>query len=155
MADPKRNGKKNAPQEDEAPPPAEIVTFDELRAKPKPTRECPIVVEAEDGSYIERRMVFQAISPPEYDELLGHYPPTPKQKKNGLEYNPDTFGLALIAACSLRPMLTHEQVQELHDTGQFTRGEIGLMFRTCVDVCHSGLDVTFSNGASARTGASA
>lgn len=119
-------------------------TWEELLAKPAVTRSCEIVVRDAQGELVERKVVFQAIDPDEYQTLIESHPPKAKQRKDGLEYDPAEFANSLIARSLVEPKATREQVVQLRATGRWTRGELGLLFRTAVEVNHGGLEIPFT-----------
>jgi hypothetical protein len=126
-------------------------TFAALVGKPPRTKELILKVPDVDGTVVEHVMVLRAIGSKAYDTLVGMHPPTPEQKKDGAGYNPDTFGPALISACSLEPYLTPNEAKELWNSEQWSRGEVMDIFSTAVEVCSKGLDVPFTEPASDTT----
>jgi hypothetical protein len=119
-------------------------TFADLQSKPKRTREVVLKVPDEDGEIIEFVVTLKAVGSKAYDDLMANHPPTPDQKKDGAQYNPDTFGPALIAACSFEPYLTPKEASELWNSEDWSRGEVMELFIAAVEVCSKGLDVPFT-----------
>lgn len=123
-----------------------VATFDQLRKK-KPRRDTvKLSLTGDDGEVEEAIVRIQAISTTAYDKLVAAHPPTNKQRERGDVYDIDTFGPALIAACSLEPRLTVEEASELYESDEWAPGEIGAWFFACQRLCNAGLDVSFSAG---------
>lgn len=93
-------------------------------------REVEAAREVADSSVAE--FVFRAVGQSRYDELLAAHPPTPahqaQQRRHvpeapPLEWNPDTFPPALVAACLVEPALTEEQVADLWASEDWNQAE--------------------------------
>lgn len=121
-----------------------VATVEDLFRKPRPTRRMPIVLTDEGGEPVKMEVVFQAIPPERYDELMRAYPPSKADKARGFEYDPDKFSIALIAESLLQPKMTLEQVEQLQESGEWSRGELGGMFAKALEVNHAGLEVPFT-----------
>ena len=89
-------------------------------------------------------MTYQALTTTEYDELMEHPPPTPKEKSQGANYNVMTFSPALIAAVSWTAELTFEQAKEIFESDAWSGGELATLFINAQRVCNSGLNIPFS-----------
>jgi hypothetical protein len=126
-------------------------TFKDLQNKPKRTKDVVLKVPDEDGEIIDLVVVLKAIGSKAYDDLIAKHPPTPEQKKEGAAYNPDTFGPALISACSFDPHLTPNEAQEIWSSEDWSRGEIMELFVASVEVCSKGLDIPFTAVGSGTT----
>jgi len=126
-------------------------TFNDLRNKPSRTKELALAVPDGDGNIIEYVFTMRAIGSKAYDVLVGMHPPTAEQKKESGTYNPDTFGPALIAACSVTPHLTPNEAKELWESDEWSRGEVMALFLAAVEVNSKGLDVPFTEPASDTT----
>lgn len=126
-------------------------TFSDLRHKPSRTKELVLAVPDHDGNVIEYVFTMRAIGSKAYDVLVGMHPPTNDQKKDGLTYNIDTFGPALIAACSVSPSITPNEAKELWDSDEWSRGEVMALFSAAVEVNSKGLDVPFTEPVSDTT----
>lgn len=126
-------------------------TFADLRHKPPRTKEVVLAVPDSDGQVIEYVFTMRAIGSKAYDVLVAVHPPTADQKKDQMTYNPDTFGPALIAACSVSPSLTPNEAKELWDSDEWSRGEVMALFSAAVEVNSKGLDVPFTEPVSGTT----
>ena len=126
-------------------------TFADLKHKPPRTKEVVLAVPDQDGNVIEYVFTIRAIGSKAYDVLVGLHPPTADQKKDQLTYNPDTFGPALIATCSVSPSLTPNEAKELWDSDEWSRGEVMELFAAAVEVNSKGLDVPFTKPVSDTT----
>jgi len=119
-------------------------TLADLQSKPKRTKDVVLKVPDADGEIIELVMTLKAIGSKDYDDLVAKHPPTREQKTDGANYNPDSFGPALISACSFEPHLTPNEAREIWDSEDWSRGEIMELFVAAVEVCSKGLDVPFT-----------
>lgn len=126
-------------------------TFKALIGKPPRTKEVILKVPDDEGNVIEHVLLLRAIGSKAYDVLVSMHKPTPEQKNEGAAYNPDTFGPALISACSLDPHLTPNEAKELWDSDEWSRGEVMDVFSSAVEVCSKGLDVPFTEPGSGTT----
>jgi hypothetical protein len=119
-------------------------TFGDLVKKKR--RESDVVIASVDdaGNDLELVLRFRALSPKEFDDLVAQYPPNTKQKAEGMAYNPDTFGPALVAAVSLEPKLTVGEVTELIDSGVWSPGEVNTLTGSAMQVCQTGAGVPFT-----------
>jgi hypothetical protein len=71
-----------------------------------------------------RRFRFRALSRRAWRDLLSQHPPRKQDKADQLDFNPETFPVAAIAACALEPAMTAEQASLLEDRlplGQFQK----------------------------------
>jgi hypothetical protein len=126
-------------------------TFKDLQSKPKRTKDVVLKVPDEDGEIIELVVTLKAIGSKAYDDMVAKHPPTAEQKKENGQYNPDTFGPALISACSFDPHMTPNEAAEIWTSEDWSRGEIMELFVGCVEVCSKGLDVPFTGVGSDTT----
>lgn len=126
-------------------------TFRDLLNKPARTKEVTLAIPDADGAMVEYVFTLRAIGSKAYDVLVGMHPPTADQKKEGAAYNPDSFGPALISACSVSPSLTANEAKELWESDEWSRGEVMELFVAAVEVNSRGLDVPFTASASAMT----
>lgn len=111
-------------------------TLADLKAKPARTRVIPIQIGEE---VVE--ITVRAINTIAYDTLVGEHPPTKEQKAEGSPYNLDTFGPALISRCTVEPVISGEDADELWSSDDWARGELLDWFMACLDVCNQGLRV--------------
>lgn len=123
----------------------QVATFEELFAKPRRKMSFSVTLADADGNPITRTMVYQAISAPEYDELVAKNQPTAKQREDGAQTNIDTFAPALISAVALEPTLTYEQAELLYKCPDWAGGEISTLYFSAQRICNSGLDVPFND----------
>lgn len=120
-----------------------FATFDQLRAKPRRKLTFPVHTVDEDGEEVILQMTYKALTNREYDDLVEQYPPTPKEKNLGAQYNILTFSPALVAAVSFEPRLNLEQAKEIFSSDTWSGGELATLFINAQRVCNSGLDVPF------------
>ena len=126
-------------------------TFEDLRRKPPRTKDVVLAVPDSNGNVIEYIFTLRAIGSKAYDVLVSVYPPTAEQKKEAMTYDPDKFGPALIAACSVIPSLTPNEAKELWESDAWSRGEVMALFVAAVEVNSKGLDVPFTEPGSDTT----
>lgn len=140
---------EQAPQAEALPPEApakptlkavdEYASFDTLLNKK--ARERDVTVKVNEGEF---KVHLRAIGHVEYDRLQSQCPPTPEQAKKGLIYDDNTFGPRLIAAVVTRPKMDLDQVNRLWNDPNWAGGEIGGLYRACVEICQVGLDIPFT-----------
>lgn len=126
-------------------------SFSDLKHKPARTKDVVLMVPDEDGTVIEYVFTMRAIGSKAYDTLVAMHPPTADQKKDGITYNPDSFGPALIASCSVVPLMTPNEAKELWESDVWSRGEVMALFGAAVEVNSKGLDVPFTEPVSGTT----
>lgn len=116
-------------------------TLDMLMKK-KP-REATHEIETTDdtGETVVVEMLLRSIGMDEYDKLITANPPTAAQKKDGSSYNQNTFAPALIARVVVDPELTDDDAKNLWTSTDWNRGELFSLFRKCIEVCNSGIDI--------------
>lgn len=71
-----------------------------------------------------RAFRFRALSRRRWRALLAAHPPRKQDKADGVDFNPETFPVAAIAACAAEPSMTDEQAEQLADRlplGEFER----------------------------------
>ena len=71
-----------------------------------------------------RTIKFRALSRRRWRTLLAEHHPLKVHKADGLDFNPETFPVAAIAACAVEPSLTQEQAERLADAlplGEFEK----------------------------------
>ena len=71
-----------------------------------------------------RSIKFRALSRRRWRTLLAEHHPLKVHKADGLDFNPETFPVAAIAACAVDPPLTQEQAERLADAlplGEFEK----------------------------------
>lgn len=77
-----------------------------------------------------RSFRFQALSRRRWRGLLAGHPPQKQHKSEGLDFNPETFPVAAIAACAVEPAMNAEQAEKLADAlplGEFERLWAGVL----------------------------
>lgn len=85
------------------------------------------------------KFVFRSIGRKSFENILRAHPPTEEQKKqaedrgedpNDLDWNPDTFPPALVAATLVEPDLTEEQVNEIFTSDDWSAAELSTLYQT-------------------------
>jgi hypothetical protein len=115
---------------------AKRATLDQLRKKGRTAKEFDAKLNGEDVSFL-----FKAIGSVEYDQMITAAPPTTQQKAEGASYNQDKFAPALLAKVCIEPELTVEEWTEIWTSPDWSRGEVGQLFWTCVELCNDGLSL--------------
>lgn len=118
-------------------------TLNDLVKKKRRIKEVTIHSTDDDGHDLELLLRYQALSPKEFDDLVAKYPPNPKQKLDGMAYNPDTFGPALVAAVCIDPSLSVEDVTAIIDSGTWSPGEVNTLTGEAMSLCQTGAGVPF------------
>jgi hypothetical protein len=124
---------------------AQYATIEQLLKKPVRVKTIELSIPGDDGEPQKVSVKLKAIGSSAYDDLLGKYPPTPKQKKDGATYNPDTFAPALVAACLTEPRMDLEDVQNIWTSDEWSRGELTELFIAAVQINQAGLDIPFTD----------
>ena len=114
------------------------LTFDHLMSQKKPRRrKVTVMLSDEDNATFD--IVLQSIGRKRYEALMQEHKPTRQQnaeaqKETGEDapYNVDTFPIALIAACSVEPVMTDEQVQQIWD--EWNSAEVMDLFFAALEV---------------------
>lgn len=94
----------------------------------------------------QRTFVFQALPAPEYSALMAKYPP--KGARTG-GYDPETFRGPLVAASSLDPAMSEEQVGRLF--AKLSRGQIEALGDAAYEANQGGLDIPFDGAVYAES----
>ena len=119
-------------------------TFEMLVKKPRLETEVPVKIPGDDGVPVKMMMLFRAIGARDYDKLLTRHPPTTEQRADGMSYNLNTFGPALISRVCIDPEMSEEQATEIWNSSDWGRGEVMSLFSAAVDLCNKGLDISFT-----------
>lgn len=105
---------------------------------------------AVDAGFV--RFTVSAVAPAELEALVAAHPPTDEQqaqvKKRGaqaLEWNPDTFPAAVLAACVDSDMSETDWTSFLRD-GPIGAGEVSVLWRAALAVNDRAPDVHVGNG---------
>lgn len=122
-----------------------FATIEQLLKKPQRVKTVPVTIPGDDGTPMKLAVKLKAIGSSAYDQLIAQYPPTPKQRKDGATYNPDTFAPALVAACMTEPALDLEDAQALWESSDWSRGELTELFLAAVQINQAGLDIPFTD----------
>ncbi len=96
-----------------------------------------LALEDQDEEVFEVR--FRGIGRKRYSDLMDAHKPTEEQKKKAEEngglvwqYNPETFPVALVAACCVEPVMTLEETREIYDEWNYT--EWSPLFNAAIEV---------------------
>lgn len=88
-------------------------------------------------------LVLRGISSKRFSDLLAKHP---ARKGEDEAFNPDTFGVALLAASAAQPEMSEEQAGRLVDS--ITSGQWNDLFNACWLLNRASVDVPFSRAAS-------
>lgn len=122
-----------------------FATIDQLLKKPQRVRTVSLTIPGDDGDPVKVSIRLKAIGSAAYDDLIAKHPPTPKQRKDGATYNPDTFAPALVAASMTEPQMDLEDAQALWESEDWSRGELTELFLASVQINQAGLDIPFTD----------
>jgi hypothetical protein len=103
---------------------------------------------------------FRSIGRHAYDDLIRQHPPTPDQQDEAkeaggtLNFNPETFPPAVVAACLEEPRLSVDEVTEMWESAEWNQAELAELFSAAVDVNsrRETLDLGKDSAAMATTG---
>jgi hypothetical protein len=87
-----------------------------------------------------RVFVLQAVHRREWRDLLAAHPPRPKDAP--ADHNTETFPVAVLVACSVKPKLSEEKAGRLID--MITPGQWGALWNTILELHGSSNPVPFS-----------
>lgn len=122
----------------------ERATLGMLQKKQPKTEEVQITIINDAGEEQEVSLLFKALGATEYDNLLDRYPASSKQRREGLAFNPDLFGPALLAAVCVEPKMSLEDATEIWNSDHWSRGERLRIFNAAVDLCNYGMNIPFT-----------
>ncbi len=71
---------------------------------------------------------FKSIGRYNYDKLVGQHPPTKDQKKQGMDFNPDTFPPVLVAASCIDPEIPLEDSEAIFADPNWNGAELRKLF---------------------------
>ena len=120
-------------------------TFADLMNKKRRQEDVVINTIDDDGYDVELVLRYQALGAKQFDDLIAKYPPNAKQKLDGMAYNPDTFGPALVAAVCLDPQLSVEQAQALIESQGWSTGEANTLTGEAMRICQVSAGVPFTS----------
>jgi hypothetical protein len=124
----------------------EITSFDEMMGKHERVAKVPVVFPSKGGTEksVKKLVLMKAISAVDYDELVAECAPNRQQRDQGMQYDPEKFQPALVAACSVQPALTRDQASQLYKNPRWAGGEFGTLFLAAQRLCNVTMDVPFS-----------
>jgi len=91
---------------------------------------------------------FKSIGRPRYDEMVGENPPTPEQKKDGAEFNADTFPPSLVSESSLEPVISLEEAVDIFSSPDWNNAELRKLFFAALEVNTETGDIPLSRDGS-------
>lgn len=110
------------------------------KALAKKLRELEAEMEQYAAPIRLRALTYRGLS-----DLLAAHPP--REDKDEPSFNTDTFGVGLLAACAVDPVMSEEQAGQLIDG--LTHGQWDDLFNTLWSLNRSGVDIPKSRRASA------
>ncbi len=107
----------------------------------------------EDAKDTEITFTFKAIGRIAYDEIVSDpaNAPSDEQKKEGAQFNPDTFPPALVAAAAVDPEITIEEAVEIFGDSEWNGAELQKLFFAALEVNTETGDIPLSKGGSRET----
>ncbi len=94
---------------------------------------------------------FKSIGRPRYDELVDENPPTPEKRKEGAEFNEDTFPPSLVSESSLEPEISLEEAVEIFSSPNWNNAELRKLFFAALEVNTETGDIPLSRDGSEGT----
>lgn len=100
------------------------------------------------------KFVFRSLGRRAYDDLVTEHQATDEQTAKAkaeagpdavLEFNPDTFPAALVAACLQEPELTASEVSEIFESDDWNGSELMSLFNTALEACITRTRVNLGN----------
>ncbi len=104
-----------------------------------------LVEESKDTEVI---FTFKSIGRFAYDELVTSHPPTKEQKKDGAEFNADTFPPALVAASCVDPSMSLEDATAMFSSPDWNGAELRRIFFGALEVNTETGDIPLSRDGS-------
>ncbi len=107
----------------------------------------------EDSKDTEITFVFKAIGRIAYDKIVEDPAnvPSDEQKKEGAQFNPDTFPPALVAAAAVDPEISLEEAVEIFGDSEWNGAELQKLFFAALEVNTETGDIPLSKGGSSET----
>src|SRR5574341_1242956 len=120
----------------------------------EPRRIAALMAKCREGmETATRQFKLQALPRKKWSDLVAAHEPRDEDKKNGLDYNAETFGVALLAASCVDPAMNEEQAGRLIET-VLTQGQWDEIITALFRLNKRAVSVPFSASASAILAAS-
>ncbi len=94
---------------------------------------------------------FRSIGRFAYDEMVGQHPPSKDQKKDGADFNTDTFPPHLVSASCIDPEIPIEDALEIFSDPDWNGAELRSLFFGALDVNRELGDIPLSRSESEGT----
>jgi len=96
---------------------------------------------------------FRSIGRFEYDKIVSKPSnrPTPQQKKEGLDFNPDTFPAEIVSASCIDPVIPLDDAKEIFSDTNWNAAELQRLFFCALEVNNETGDVPLSKSGSDAT----
>jgi hypothetical protein len=99
----------------------------------------------------EAEFIFASIGREAYDRIVEAHPPKPDQKKEGNQFDPETFPPALIAASCIQPTITPEQAYEIfNEASNWNGAELLRLFYAALEANTETNDIPLSRSGSVQ-----
>lgn len=115
---------------------AKRASFELLKNKKRQQQEFSFKLGNEEFTFL-----FESTSAKVWDDLVTRHKPTTEQKAEGMAYNPETFGPALLSRVCIDPVMNESEWREIWTSDEYSKGELSELFWTAVGICNKGLDV--------------
>lgn len=104
-----------------------------------------------DSEIDEARQLWtcQALPKAEWTALIDAHPPTVENRKDNLDFNPETLGPELLSKSMVDPAMTGAQAQQLWDT--WDSAIVTKIFTECYQVNREVRDIPFGSSSTGRT----
>jgi len=113
-----------------------------------PAIEKQIEALVEESKATEVIFTFKSIGRYRYDELVTAHPPTKDAKKEGAEFNADTFPPALVAESCVEPEMSLSDAAEIFASPDWNGAELRRIFFGALEVNTETGDIPLSRGGS-------
>lgn len=117
-------------------------TMKALVGKKRAEREVTVTLDGKPAT-----MLFRAIGSKEWDLLQSQHKPTKAQIEQGMQFNVDTFPAALLSRVCVDPAMDEEVWQEIFDSEDWSRGELGDLYNEAISLNNAGFSVPFNASA--------
>lgn len=94
---------------------------------------------------------FKSVGRPRYDELVDENPPSKEARKEGAEFDQDTFPPALVSESSLKPNISLKQAVEIFSSPDWNNAELRKLFFAALEVNTETGDIPLSRTGSEGT----
>ena len=107
------------------------ISNESTKQAPRIQEQIDKITEESEATLVE--FVFKSIGRHNYDELVELHPPSPDEKKEGADFNSDTFPPALVSASCVDPEIPIEAAEEMFTSPKWNGAELRKLFFAALD----------------------